>query len=74
MDNTYSLISVTFWTQVIMIWLRYYNEGFPDLSESDKEILNELAEKFAEQQTAVFYDSVLKKGALGTAELYYTSV
>ena len=74
MVDTHSSILIALWTQVNIISFRYFNEGFQDLSESDKEVLNELAEKFVEQNTAVFYDAVLKKGALGTTELYYTSV
>lgn len=27
-----------------------------------------------EQPTAIFYDAVLKKGAFGTSQLYYTAV
>jgi hypothetical protein len=49
------------------------NEGFDDLSAADKEMLDKLATKMLDLPTAILYD-VLKKGGLGTTDLYYTSV
>lgn len=49
------------------------NEGFEDISAADKQILDQFALKLLDLPTAVLYD-VMKKGAFGTSDMYYTSV
>ena len=50
-----------------------YSEGFDDLSSTDKAILDKFASKILDLPTPVLLD-VIKKGGLGTTQMYYTSV
>ena len=49
----------------------YLNERFSNLSESEKEILDQLAGKIASLNSSIFYNFAINREGLGTSSAYF---